>query len=185
MTRITSASRDIAASRVNLDSVHLGEVESDEQVTLGSLIETLDDGRMDSSALTEEVIDVILAATPEQAHAYLRAAVANHIHNVRRARTLLVEKTVDDEIIVGVDPSAARKKLVREGFWIPSCGFVKWLEATAEQHIERAQQQRLRVGTLLQDVERHERAAKDIRDAGVTCLADLEGRKTKKARKVS
>lgn len=77
MTRINTA------PRVNLESVHLGEVESDEQVTLGSLIDTLDDGRMDSCVLADQVIDVILAASPEQAHAYLGAAIANHIHNGR------------------------------------------------------------------------------------------------------
>lgn len=120
---------------------------------------------------------VILSAPPERAHIYLRSAIAAQIHNARRLATLAMEKTVDNEIRVGVDPSAARKKLARECFWIPSCGFVPWLEATAEQHLERALHQRQRAVPLLEDAERHELAARDIRKAKATCLADLESRK--------
>jgi len=185
MARINTASRDIAVPTVNLESVHLGGVEPDEQISLGTLVETLDDGVMDLTRLGDGVIEVVLAATPEQAHAYLRGAIATQIHNTRRARTLAVEKTVDEEIAVGIDPSAARKKLVRESFWTPKGGFVAWLEATPEQHVERALHQRSRAVPLLEDAERHERAARDIRKAGANCLADLDVRKTSKARKVS
>lgn len=162
-----------------LEHVDLGEVESDEQVTLSGLIRSLDDNMMDPEKLAEEVIDVILSSTQEQAYVYLRSAIATQIHNARRLATLAVEKTVDEEIRVGVDPTAARKKLVAESFWIPSCGTVYWLEATAEQHLERALHQRQRALPLLEDAERHERAAKDIVEAGVTCLAEIPAGKVK------
>lgn len=179
-------SRSNTASTIHLEPV-FEDVESDEEVTLGlgSLIEALDNGHVAVARLVDDVIDVVLAATPKQAHAYLRGAVETQIHNARRIATLSVEKTVDLELCAGIDPSAARKKLASENFWISSCGFVPWLKATAEQHIERATSQRSRAVPLLEDAERHERAARDISEAGAKCLADLDVRKTNKARKVS
>jgi hypothetical protein len=162
-----------------LEHVDLGEVESDEQVTLGGLIRSFDDEKIDTDALVEKLIDIILAATPEQARAYLRTALAAQVHTVHRIAAQAVEEMVDDEIRVGVDPSAARKKLVSECFFIPSVGLVRWLEATAEQHLERAAYQRSRAVVVIKDAERHERAAKDIIEAGVTCLAEIPAGKVK------
>jgi len=161
------------------------DVESDETVTLGSLIKALDDGVVDSDILTGEVVEEIMRTAPDLARAYLRPAVYAQVHAIRRFATLAVEKIVDEEIRVGVDPSAARKKLAAECFYIPSSGMIPWLEATAEQHLERAERQRARAVPLLEDAQRHERAARDIREAGANCLADLDVRKTNKARKVS
>lgn len=170
----------------DIDPSRLAEdLDPEETVTLGSLIKALDDGVVDSDILTGEVVEEIMRTAPDLARAYLRPAVYAQVHAIRRFATLAVEKIVDEEIRVGVDPSAARKKLVAECFYIRSCGMVPWLEATAEQHLERAERQRARAVPLLEDAQRHERAARDIRDAGVSCLADLDVQKSKKARRVS
>ncbi len=160
---------------------NVAEPEENEGLTLGALIRNLDDRTVDEDDMAYQVIDYVLDSRPDLIRQYLHPAVKNQIHTARRMIVLEKERAVDSEIRAGVDPSAARKKLNHETFYIASAGFVPWLEATAEQHLERATAQRMRAQSELEDAARHERAARDIQTAGVRCLADLE----KKARKAS
>ena len=68
----------------------------------------------------------------------------------------------------------AREQLWQEGFSLNDGTYVLWGEATAEQHEQRAAEQRQLARTIDDDADRHEWAAKKIRDAGVTCLNDIE-----------
>ena len=50
---------------------------------------------------------------------------------------------------------------------------VRWDEATADQHEARAAMQRRLAGECVADAVRHEEAARQIREAGVACLAQI------------
>lgn len=74
---------------------------------------------------------------------------------------------------------AALRALAGKTFWIPNGTkggqMVVWDQATPEQHDARAANQRRRAGACIEDAERHELAARTIREAGATCLAKIEG----------
>jgi len=69
-----------------------------------------------------------------------------------------------------------QRRLLLEGSFVGVGGRrVLWGEASAEDHDERAARQRRLAGSCLVDAQRHEEAARMIREAGVTCLNDLAG----------
>lgn len=64
-------------------------------------------------------------------------------------------------------------ELVAESFPHPDGYLVRWGAATVEQHLARAEWQRSFAGRVVADAERHEFAAKLIRDRGVSCLDEI------------
>ena len=101
---------------ITAEILDVTEPEESEEITLVSLIKELDDGSIDSNKLTDHVIDAILGDKPSLARHYLRPTIANQVQILRRMATSKKERTVDAEIRVAVDPSVARKKLVKECF---------------------------------------------------------------------
>lgn len=67
----------------------------------------------------------------------------------------------------------ARSMLADNTFPLPGGVRVKWLEATADQHLKRARMLRAIAAGTIATADQHETAAKDIRKAGVKCLQDL------------
>lgn len=67
-----------------------------------------------------------------------------------------------------------RTQLWAEGFSLNDGTYVLWGEATAEQHEQRAAEQRKLARAAEIDAARHEYAASMIRRAGVRCLNDIE-----------
>jgi hypothetical protein len=133
---------------------------------LGELAQVYDDPPSLVGAFRERVKGKALAEFHEQ-------LLIAHATQVLRARTRTVELAVDAEIRAGVSPVVARKMLRSEGFVHPTDGWVPWLEATAEQHEERAEYLEAKAAGVMVTAQRHRQAADDIRNAGATCLADI------------
>jgi hypothetical protein len=87
------------------------------------------------------------------------------------ARSLVSERERRFPIDQVATPDALAA-LAADSFWVNGRA-VAWLTATAEDHLARAAQQRRLAGTLVEDAERHEYAAREIQAAGVRCLKDL------------
>lgn len=158
---------------IDVEEKEHGESIADEYMHLGTLIAGMDDGMADPVDLADDVIDVVLASSREQARAYLRHAIWDEVRRSRRHSVRAAEQNVGARMQAGADPSAARKALSGTCFWTPDDGLVPWLEATAKQHSARAAYQRERALPLIEDAKRHETAALDILAAGVECLGDL------------
>lgn len=73
-----------------------------------------------------------------------------------------------------VDLLAQREQLLHETFVLSDGTRVRWLQATAAQHRDRARLQRKLAGEYIADAERHETAAEIIEENGVNCLAEIE-----------
>lgn len=139
---------------------------------LNDLITEADDGS-DVITVARSVIKSMLTDHPDLAETMLFPIVRDE---VRRRRRSTVRKA-EDKAFSGYDsdPLTALRELQGERFWDPlSCGLVAWADATAEQHIARADYIRDKIRALALDAERHETAADIITDAKVSCLADLE-----------
>lgn len=147
---------------------------NEEKQSMHKIIADLDGDHLSHADLTSKVIDSILANDESQIRQLIFSAVYSVVVTNRRAEARQLEQSVDADIREGCDPTMARKRLVNHCFYVHSAGLVPWLEATAEQHLERAQMQLDSANKLTVDARRHEKAAFDIRNAGVTCLADLE-----------
>lgn len=84
------------------------------------------------------------------------------------------ERAYEERPAPFMPPGEWRRALWDECFSLADGTLVKWGEATAEQHEARAAEQRRLSITTGMDADRHEWAAKTIRDAGVDCLNDIE-----------
>ena len=138
---------------------------------LNDLITEADDGS-DVIAVARSVIKSMLTDHPDLAETMLFPIV-----RTRSARRRSTVRKAEDKAFSGYDsdPLTALRELQGERFWVPlSCGLVAWADATAEQHIARADYIRDKIRALALDAERHETAADIITDAKVSCLADLE-----------
>jgi len=122
----------------------------------------------------------------------LIALLADEIAGQQRMRVCGIERRefappprpagVPEDFAPRLDPFAA---LRGERIALGNGQQVEWHLATVEQHAERvAMLDRMRQG-LGRTIERHQLAIRLIRDAGVSCLADLEKLEAPKARKRS
>lgn len=94
-----------------------------------------------------------------------------------RGRVRGIERQALTERPLRATPSnpEAVAALVAECFLVPDVGMVSWGDATASDHLARAEWQRRGAVDLVADAERHEAAAALIRKQRVRCLNDLDG----------
>lgn len=115
------------------------------------------------------------ALEPEQQAAWNEQLRYREAVRIKRDDVRSAEHEVCDLIAQGIPPARARKQLKGHGFFMPSTGeYVLWLNATVEQHQERAEFLRRMADGIMQTVQMHEQAIADIVAAGVTTLAELE-----------
>ena len=97
------------------------------------------------------------------------------VHLVSRSRTRTVERSVVAGLrdVRGRNRASVRKRLASHGFALPDGTWVGWLDATADQHRERAAWLRSKAEGTIETAVSHEQAAKEIDRAGVACLKDL------------
>lgn len=101
--------------------------------------------------------------------------VAEEARHTARSRTRTIEQRVDRLLAVSPDARCeARRTLVDERFILPDGRFVAWLDATADDHRQRAGWLRRQARAVEQTACRHELAAAEIEAAGVSCLRELE-----------
>lgn len=113
--------------------------------------------------------------TPQQQAAWNEQLRYREAVRIKRDDVRSAEHEVADLIAKGISPVKARQKLKQDGFWVPTSGeYVLWLNATVEQHQDRAEFLRRMADGLMQTVQMHEQAIADITAAGVTTLAELE-----------
>ena len=117
---------------------------------------------------------LVESLTPEELTGWVQALLADRARHIARHMTRDVEEEVEANLGRGADPVEARRLLVSQTFPGVDFASVPWLEATAEDHEWRAAWQRNSAAAATRDAERHERAASEIRTAGVSCLADLD-----------
>jgi hypothetical protein len=101
----------------------------------------------------------------------VRPLIRSHIRNMMRNEAHRVERLAVSE---RSSEPAAYGMLTGEAFVLPGGVWVRWLDATAEQHRERAEWLTVQAAGLLETAKRHEDAAARIEKAGVTCLAELD-----------
>lgn len=103
----------------------------------------------------------------------LLPVLADEVRRVRRAHVLRVERAS-----FGTDSKVAEGgwlRLLPEGFANPRTGrWITWGNATVEDHEARIGWLTGQIDALGQDVDRHQRAIKVIREHGVSCLAEVE-----------
>jgi len=108
----------------------------------------------------------------------LRGQLFPHVHReiVRLRRQRIVRPALKPRTMnaAAVDLLARREALMRETFVLSDGTRVRWLQATPEQHRDRAMLQRRLAGQYLEEAQRHEDAAELIEQRGVTCLAEIE-----------
>jgi hypothetical protein len=147
-----------------------------ETVSLAELIAKIDDGA-DAVSVGVRVTSEILENRTELAQQLFSPLVIAEVTRTHRLATRAAENSAfNAEARPGkpYNPAAAMKVLAQEMFYIVSAGMVAWNLATAPQHDEREAYQRGRGLACIEDAERHAQAAKEIRAAGVTCLAELQ-----------
>jgi hypothetical protein len=128
------------------------------------------------AALNRLSDDEAFALVQKHALSSLRTLVLNVYYNLQRSLVREIERGVDVALVAADTPQdrvAARHALAEETFGLRDGSSVAWLDATAEQHRERAAWQRELAGNCVKDAKRHELAAKEIEAAGVSCLRDL------------
>ena len=134
-----------------------------------------------------DIVDPSMAAaayladlSEDELRSQLFPIVRGRIASLQRARV----RAVEDQVFGGngagpaptrlpVDLVANRLKLTGETFPLADGRRIKWLEATAAEHRERAAMQSKLAGQCLIDSDRHIQAAELIEQYGVTCLAEL------------
>lgn len=127
-----------------------------------------------AGATPEQAADRVLAAMRKADLAKLvRPLLVNEARRYARHETLVIEQEVDRRIADGEDPISVRRKLSESTFPLPGRGRVNWLDATADDHRQRASWQRQLAHACDSDAERHEAAAAAIEAAGVTCLREI------------
>lgn len=137
-----------------------------------ALDEFIKDGKTNeqiAAAIVQAVISRKLSAQS------ILPIIAAEVGRKRRHAVRDVEHEVDADIRAGVSPAIAMKKHddAKSHFLGQGHVLVHWLDATAEDHLYRARHQRMFAASVTVDAERHEAAAKQIEDNGVTCLRDL------------
>lgn len=120
--------------------------------------------------------DLMLAV---ESQAALEPLIRARIHAALRQETRQIEDSVERRLRDLPDhevPSRAdvRRDLQNSGFALPSGRFVFWLDATADDHRERAGWFRDQSSRMVEKATAHERAAAEIEAHGVVCLRDLE-----------
>ena len=161
------------------------------QANLTAIISDTDDGG-DIIDVTYLVVKVVLDEHRETATDLLTPAIRAAIQRERRKAARRREDDAfneedepddepgdDGEPEPGPDRLAAFRSLAGEMFWIPDGTkdgyYVSWGDATEEQHLARADNQRERARSEVEDADRHEEAADIIHEAGVACLAEVDG----------
>lgn len=121
----------------------------------------------------EEAADKVLASlSTKQVREIARPLLVWEATRAQRIHTRSIER----KVAAAPDKqtrSDARRELIDRGFWLPDGRYVDWLKASADEHLERAEWLRGRAGAFVQTAVSHEEAAAEIREAGVSCLADL------------
>jgi len=113
--------------------------------------------------------------TPTQQQAWNEQLRYREAVRVMRDDVRQAEHEVRDLIADGVSPNQARRQLRCHGFFVPGSGeWVKWLDATVEQHQARREYLLSLAAGVMRTAEMHQQAIDDILAAGVTTLADLE-----------
>lgn len=110
-----------------------------------------------------------------------RPAILMAARTIERAETRSRETSVRVAIAQGVSRPEALLRLNRERFALPSGTFVPWATATIAQHSQRSAWLRSQAKGLRETADLHDIAVREIRKAGVTCLAELD---TPEARKL-
>lgn len=120
--------------------------------------------------------DAALLALQGMSKAELMAFVLPEVERlartIERSRVRRVERRAFSRNTGIESRPDAVKALLAESFIVDG-EIVGWGQATAEQHLARAQWQRGCAAEIVADAERHERAAALITAAGVTCLDEL------------
>jgi hypothetical protein len=132
---------------------------------------------LDEDQITEQLLGEVrkLAELRALVTPVLRARVFRYL----RERTRTTEKRVwgsARQLVDGaesVDSVEAMRDLSNSTFALPDGRFVAWLDATADDHLARAGWQRGLAAAVVEDAERHEKAAAMIEEAGVSRLRDL------------
>ena len=133
---------------------------------VNDLKRALDDGMTPGDAAGY----VIGKANIKQLREYVMPIVEQEARMLARRVAQVAEAKFTGAITV---PEMARV-LTKGSFCLSDGRWVTWGQATAEDHRDRAARQRVLAGTILDDAERHDRAADAIEAAGVRCLDDLE-----------
>lgn len=118
--------------------------------------------------------------------AVLRPWARREVQHVRRSAAHRVEIAVHHDLgtaETAEDRITARERLNDIGFHLPDGRFVEWTSATASEHRERADWYRDNAKRLQAVAKWHEAAAREIEAAGVTCLAEIGGRRVRALRK--
>jgi len=133
--------------------------------------------------------DQALARVPKQKLvAYVRPLVLHEARGLTRA----LGRNVENEAFApetghskpddhsrragsGATNSDYRQQLVSTRFPLADGTWVAWGQATAKQHLQRAEWQRRHADQSVRDAERHEWAANLIEDRGVECLDEIDG----------
>lgn len=141
---------------------------------------------MSDRALYSRVMAELRAGrSPEEAtEAVIATASRDDLAEWVMDQTLRIAKEASRRITWEMEQAAAaatgivravveREPVSARCFFVPGEGMVEWATATAEQHLARAKMQRQHAGACISDAERHEAAANEIRQAGVSCLAEI------------
>ena len=105
--------------------------------------------------------------------------------HVQRGLVAAIELRVDRELERAEEPQdrvSIRQRLAEKTFALPTGETVYWSLATDEQHDARADWLEKHALFCKRTARRHRKAAEEIRQAGVSCLADLGPRATKTKR---
>ncbi len=130
---------------------------------------------LDAGLDADAAADAALAdLDPEEREAWLQSLATQEAKRIQRSRTHAVEQRVRTAMGAGADPVKSRRKLLDEGFVLPTGEYVAWLLATPGQHRERAGWLRGQAAAVVETAVQHEDAAEAIESAGGTCLADLD-----------
>jgi hypothetical protein len=102
------------------------------------------------------------------------AAVRNDMRIVMREQTRGAEHRAFGSVEgKALDVLSDRAQLVDQYFCLEDGRWVLWLQATVEDHLDRAAWQRKLASGHVTDAEHHEQAADLISAAGVSCLEEL------------
>lgn len=155
------------------------------QANLSAIIAEYDDGS-DITDVTDLVVKIVLDEHRETATELLTPVIRAAIQRLRRQAVRREEdeafrpEVADEESEPEeADRLASFRRIAGELFWIPDGTkdgyYVSWSEATEEDHLARAENQRERASAEIEDARRHEEAAGIIHEAGVNCLAEVDG----------
>jgi hypothetical protein len=129
----------------------------------------------DGTSPDDVAIKVLKEASREELAELAYGQVFERARMIARELVLWAERKVESQGRVFYQAVIERDPLtIGTSFYVEGHGVCYWDTATAEQHEIRAQTQRRGAESLIEDAERHEKAAAKIRKAKVQCLADLQ-----------